>query len=88
MQSKQASSVTRPLHARLGMLSLMLQPLQPQALSWLVAPFLAGVASCFLFFVIRTFVLRAKNAYQRSLYVLPVFTFLTFFTVTWFTMVK
>jgi hypothetical protein len=53
-----------------------------------VAPFLAGAASCFLFFVIRTFVLRAKNAYQRSLYVLPVFTFLTFFTVTWFTMVK
>jgi phosphate/sulfate permease len=60
----------------------------PQALSWLVAPFLAGVFSCFLFFVVRTFVLRSKNAYQRSLFVLPIFTFLTFFTVTWFTMVK
>ncbi|KAF6250657.1 phosphate transporter [Scenedesmus sp. NREL 46B-D3] len=58
------------------------------ALSWLVAPVLAGIASCFLYFVIRTFVLRAKNAYQRSLYVLPVLTFVTFFTVTWFTMVK
>lgn len=58
------------------------------ALSWLVAPFLAGVFSCFLFFVVRTFVLRSKNAYQRSLFVLPIFTFLTFFTVTWFTMVK
>ncbi|KAF6252255.1 phosphate transporter [Scenedesmus sp. NREL 46B-D3] len=49
--------------------------------SW--PPVLAGIASCFLYFVIRTFVLRAKNAYQRSLYVLPVLTFVTFFTVTW-----
>lgn len=58
------------------------------ALSWLVAPLLAAIASCFLFFIIRTFILRSKNAYQRSLFVLPVFTFITFFTVTWFTIVK
>lgn len=62
--------------------------LQLQALSWLVAPLLAAIASCFLFFIIRTFILRSKNAYQRSLFVLPVFTFITFFTVTWFTIVK
>lgn len=38
--------------------------------------------------LIRTFVLRAHNAYQRSIVLLPLFTFLTFFVVTWFIIAK
>ncbi|PSC76268.1 sodium phosphate symporter [Micractinium conductrix] len=38
--------------------------------------------------IVRTFVLRAGNAYQRSLFLLPLFTFFTFFVVTWFIIAK
>lgn len=58
--------------------------MHPQALSWLFAPIMAGLATLVLFVLVRTFVLRAHNAYQRSIFLLPVFTFLTFFIVTWF----
>jgi sodium-dependent phosphate transporter len=54
------------------------------ALSWLFAPIMAGLATLILFLLIRTLVLRAPNAYQRSIFLLPLFTFLTFFIVTWF----
>jgi sodium-dependent phosphate transporter len=55
-----------------------------QALSWLFSPILAAVAAFCLFGLIRTFILRSDNAYRRSLVLLPVFVFVTFFTVTWF----
>lgn len=58
--------------------------MHPQALSWLFAPIMAGLATLILFVLVRTFVLRSHNAYQRSIFLLPVFTFLTFFIVTWF----
>lgn len=54
------------------------------ALSWLFSPILAAVSAFLLFGAIRTFVLRSDNAYKRSLVLLPVFVFLTFFVVTWF----
>lgn len=59
-----------------------------QALSWLFSPILAALAALILFVLIRTFVLRAQNAFQRSIFLLPLFTFLTFFVVTWFIMAK
>jgi len=62
--------------------------LAPQALSWLFAPILAGGFSFILFFVIRAVVLRSSNAYKRSLFLLPIFTFLTFYIVTWFIIAK
>lgn len=54
------------------------------ALSWLFSPILAAVSAFLLFGLIRTVVLRKENAYQRSLVLLPVFVFVTFFVVTWF----
>lgn len=58
------------------------------ALSWLFSPILAGGFSFILFGLIRTFVLRSADAYRRSVALLPLFTFLTFFTVTWFIIAK
>jgi phosphate/sulfate permease len=63
---------------------LSTHPPTTQALSWLFSPILAAVAAFLLFGIIRTFVLRHENAYKRSLVVLPLFVFVTFFVVTWF----
>lgn len=60
----------------------------PQCLSWVFAPILSGIAAFLLFWAIRTLVLRSGDAYRRSLFLLPLFTFLTFFVVTWFIMAK
>lgn len=57
-------------------------------LSWVFSPILAGGFSMILFFFIRLIVLRSPNAYTRSLWLLPLFTFVTFFTVTYFTIAK
>lgn len=56
--------------------------------SWVVSPVVAGTFSIIVFFSVRLIVLRAKNAYQRSLYMLPVLSGVTFFVVTYFIMVK
>ncbi len=45
------------------------------------SPIIAGGFALILFFFIRLIVLRNKNAYERSLYLLPVFTFGTFYLV-------
>ncbi|KAI8465958.1 MAG: phosphate transporter family-domain-containing protein [Monoraphidium minutum] len=58
------------------------------ALSWLFSPILAGGFSFLLFWAIRGLVLRRRNAYERSIYLLPAFTLITFFTVTWFIIAK
>lgn len=57
-------------------------------LSWVFAPILAALASALLYGTIRTFILRSENAYRRTLMLLPVLVFVTFFVVTWFTIVK
>ncbi|KAL4443570.1 hypothetical protein ABPG75_011307 [Micractinium tetrahymenae] len=57
-------------------------------LSWVFSPILAGGFSIILFFFIRLIVLRSPNAFQRSLWLLPLFTFATFFVVTYFTIAK
>lgn len=55
-----------------------------QALSWLFSPILAAVSAFLLFGAIRTFILRSDNAFKRSIVLLPLFVFVTFFTVTYF----
>jgi hypothetical protein len=65
---------------------LALAPLQ--VLSWVFAPILAALASALLYGTIRTFILRSKNAYRRTLVLLPLLVFVTFFVITWFTIVK
>ena len=59
---------------------LVLLPVQ--CLSWVFSPILAGSFAIILFFTIRFFILRHQSAYQRSLYLLPIFTFGTFFLVS------
>lgn len=58
------------------------------AISWVVAPGLAAVFSASLYWVLRATVLRSSCAYQRSLALLPLFTCVTFFVVTFFIMEK
>ena len=60
----------------------------PQCLSWLFSPFFAGGIAFLLFLLIRTFVLRSTNAYHRSIVLLPLFTFATFWIVTFFIIAK
>lgn len=59
-----------------------------QVLSWVFSPILAALASALLYGTIRTFILRSPQAYRRSLVLLPVLVFVTFFVVSWFTIVK
>ena len=40
-------------------------------IGWGTSPVLASLASGILFFLLRTFVLRAKNSHERALYVMP-----------------
>lgn len=57
-------------------------------ISWVVAPLLAAVFSAALFWLVRAVVLRSRDAYRRSVALLPIFTCVTFFTVTFFVMEK
>jgi len=78
--------LTAPFQTAFDTAALLL--FYPQFLSWVFAPVLAAIASFLLFGLIRTFILRRDNAHQVSLWLLPVFVFVTFFVVTWFTIVK
>ncbi|PSC75765.1 sodium phosphate symporter [Micractinium conductrix] len=46
-------------------------------ISWFTSPLLAGLAGAGLFLFTRHAVLRRKNSYTLSLYMLPLFTFIT-----------
>nr|WNH14453.1 phosphate transporter B 1;1 [Pteris cretica] len=43
----------------------------PIVLGWFIAPFLTGAAAALFFYILRTLVLRRKNAFQLSFWVLP-----------------
>lgn len=49
----------------------------PVILSWFVSPVLTGLAACILFLAVRFLVLRRKDAYDLSFWVLPPFVPLT-----------
>lgn len=57
-------------------------------LGWVFSPTLAGIGSITLWLIVRTTVLRRQNSYSKSLYLLPIFTFMTFFIVTMFIIKK
>ncbi len=59
-----------------------------QMLGWVFSPTIAGIGSIILWLIVRTTVLRRQNSYAKSLYLLPIFTFLTFFIVTMFIIKK
>lgn len=45
--------------------------------SWVLSPVFSGIVSVFLFFTVRTFVLRSKDAYKRSFWVYPLLVMVT-----------
>ncbi|KAK9815735.1 hypothetical protein WJX72_008727 [[Myrmecia] bisecta] len=56
----------------------------PVFLSWIVSPVLSGIFAIILFGFVRTFVLRARQSFQRALWLLPFLLGLTFFIITVF----
>jgi solute carrier family 20 (sodium-dependent phosphate transporter) len=62
----------QPHHARASS-----QGVVPIIVSWFFSPVFTAIASALLFFIIRTAVLRRKNAYQMSFWLLPIFVMLT-----------
>lgn len=46
-------------------------------LSWFIAPVLTGLVSALIFFVVRTLVLRRRNAYRLAFWALPPFVLIT-----------
>ena len=57
-------------------------------LSWVFSPILSALAAMILFLSIRTCVLRRQNSYFLSLWLLPLFTALTFWIATFFIVQK
>ena len=49
----------------------------PIVLAWFVSPVLTGLASCTIFLIVRTLVLRRENSYVLSFWVLPVMVMIT-----------
>eukprot|EP00898_Chlorokybus_atmophyticus_P003538 jgi/Chlat1/4185/Chrsp27S04236 len=52
--------------------------------SWVVSPLLAGGVVAIVFLLLRTYVLRAEDSFDKALRVLPFFIGVTFFVVTLF----
>ncbi|KAL3681813.1 hypothetical protein R1sor_024769 [Riccia sorocarpa] len=57
-------------------------------LSWFIAPVLTGLAAALIFFVVRTLVLRRKNAYALSFWTLPPFVLITTWVNIYFVFTK
>lgn len=60
----------------------------PIVLSWFISPLLTGAAAASLFFILRWLVLRRKNSYLLSLFVLPPLVTLTVFVNLYFVFTK
>jgi sodium-dependent phosphate transporter len=56
-----------------------LQGVVPIILSWFFSPVLTGAASAFIFFLVRTLVMRRQNARKLVFWVLPIAVFITTF---------
>jgi sodium-dependent phosphate transporter len=57
-------------------------------LSWFVSPILSGALAALIFFSIRMFILRRKNAYNLSFWILPFFVLFTVFVNMYFVFTK
>ena len=57
-------------------------------LSWVVAPLLSYGFAMILFLLVRTFILRQKNSYERAFYLYPILFFVTTFVLTLFIIYK
>jgi sodium-dependent phosphate transporter len=57
-------------------------------MSWFVSPILTGLMAALIFFVVRTLVLRRKNAYILSFWTLPPFVCITVWVNVYFVLTK
>ena len=57
-------------------------------LAWFIAPVLTGAAAALIFFLVRTLVLRRKNAYSLAFWTLPPLVFVTVFINMYFVFTK
>lgn len=46
-------------------------------LSWLISPICSGIIAALFFLIVRTFVMRSSNAYQRVFIFFPILVFFT-----------
>lgn len=60
----------------------------PIILSWFFSPVLTGAASAFIFFMVRTFVMRRENARNLVFWVLPIAVMITVFINIFFVFTK
>jgi sodium-dependent phosphate transporter len=60
----------------------------PIVVAWFFAPVATGLASSVLFILIRTFVLRTANSYNKALYLLPCFVLFTGWINVYFVFTK
>ncbi len=56
--------------------------------SWFVSPVLSGLFSCFVFWVVRKYVLRTKDSFHRAFHFYPVLIGFTLFVLSLFMMLK
>ncbi|KAG6552740.1 hypothetical protein Mapa_005687 [Marchantia paleacea] len=57
-------------------------------LSWFISPILSGLVAALIFFIVRTLVLRHRNAYTLSFWTLPPFVLVTTFINIYFVFTK
>ncbi|KAG6552739.1 hypothetical protein Mapa_005686 [Marchantia paleacea] len=57
-------------------------------LSWFISPVLSGFTAALIFFIVRTLVLRRRNAYILSFWTLPPFVIITTFINMYFVFTK
>lgn len=57
-------------------------------LSWFISPVLSGLVAALIFFIVRTLVLRQRNAYALSFWTLPPFVLVTTFINIYFVLTK
>ena len=57
-------------------------------ISWFLSPIASGIVSCALFYLIRTFIMRSKDPFQRVIYVYPFFVALCVSIISMFMLMK
>ena len=62
--------------------------LVPIIASWFISPILTGLCAAILFMIIKYAVLKRKNSYQLSFFLLPFFVTLTVWLCVYFTLYK
>ena len=57
-------------------------------LSWVISPVLSGLFSLIIYSSLKYFVFNRENSVERTIYIFPIITFLTFLISTFFIIYK